>query len=153
MLLGRQCNGVYDNRVRVIVVALLLVAPLAGCGMRKHSFPPLGPVTTANLWISASDGSKYGWKISDPNDLSPIVAFVNLHRSNWGTPWFGVPVPIVEVQLFDGEQARGNFGVGKDFIETQRDGGFFSQSALPSEIRGFFDAVRLDDATVKKYTK
>jgi hypothetical protein len=144
---------VYDNLVRVVIVALLVVAPLAGCGVRKRDFPPLGPVTTADLWISASDGSKYGWKISDSNDLSPIVAFVNLHRSDWGTPRFGAPIPMVEVQLFDGQQVRGNFGVGKDFLETQRDGGFFSQSASPSEVRGFLDAVKLDDATVKKYTK
>lgn len=147
----RHYSYAYDNRVRVIFIALLIVAPLAGCG-RKRNFPPLGQVSAANLWISAKDGSKYGWKISDPNDLSRIVAFVDSHRSDWSTPWFGVPVPIVEVQLFDGQQAQGSFGVGKDFLETQRDA-FFSQSASPGEIRGFFDAANLDDATVKEYTK
>jgi hypothetical protein len=123
------------------------------CSAGKRDFPPLGPVTTANLWISASDGSKYGWKISDPKDLSRIAAFVDSRRINWGTPWFGVPVPFVEVQLFDGEKGQGSFGVGRDFFETQREDGFFSKSASPSEIRGFFDVLNLDDATLKKFTK
>jgi hypothetical protein len=62
-------------------------------------------------------------------------------------------VPIVEVQLFDGQHARGSFGVGKDFFEAQREGGFFSKNVSPREIRSFFDAVSLDDATLKKYAK
>lgn len=141
------------NRVRGIAVALLMaVSLLAGCAS-KRDFSPLGPVTTANLWISASDGSKYGWKISDPKDLSRIVTFVDSQRANWGTSWFGVPVPTVEVQLFDGQRAKGSFGAGKDFFETQREGGSFSKNVSPREIRSFFDAVSLDDATLKKYTK
>jgi hypothetical protein len=139
--------------VRGVPAALLIAVLLAGCAGNKRELPPLGPVTQADLCISASDGSKYIWKVSDPADLSRIVTFVNSHRNNWGTPWFGVPVPIVEVRLFDGQQARGSLGAGKDFFETQRDGGFFSQTASQSEIRSFFDALNLDDATVKEYSK
>ena len=131
-------------------VVLLTAASLLACGGNKRDFPPLGPVTTANLWVTANDGSKYGWKISDPKDLSRIVIFVDSQRANWGTPWFGIPVPFVEVQLFDGQQTKGSFGVGKDFFETQRDGSFFSKSAAASDIRGFFDALNLDDAAVKE---
>lgn len=113
----------------------------------------MGPVTTANLWISASDGSKYGWKISDPKDLSRIVTFVDSQRSNWGTPWYGIPVPTVEIQLFDGQHLKETSGAGKNFFEAQYTGGFFSKNASPREIRGFFDAAGLDDATLKEYTK
>jgi hypothetical protein len=86
-------------------------------------------------------------------DLSQIAAFVDSRRTHWGTTWFGTPVPIVEVQFFDGQKAKGRFGVGRYFFETQRDCGFFSRSASPSEIRDFFDAVDLDDATLKEFTK
>ena len=126
---------------------------MAACSMGKHDFSPLGSVTTAELWISAGDGSKYIWKISDPKDVSRIAAFVDSHRTDWGTPWYGVPVPIVEVRFFDGQQAKGSFGVGRNFFETQRQGGFFSKSASPSEIRGFYEVVNLDDAKLKEYTK
>lgn len=145
--------GLEVSRLRGILVALLVaVSMLSGCGS-KRDFSPLGQVTTANLWISASDGSKYGWKISDPKDLSRIVTFVDSQRANWGTPWFGIPVPKVEVQLFDGQKAKGSFGVGKDFFETQREGGFFSKKASPGEIRCFFDAANVDDAKLREYTK
>ena len=139
--------------MRYILVALLVAVPLVGCSRGKRDFPPLGPLTTANLWISASDGSKYVWKISDPKELSRIAAFVDSRRTNWRSPWFGISVPIVEVQFFDGQQGKGSFGVGKDFFETQREGSFFSKGASPSEVASFFDAVNLDVATLKEYTK
>jgi hypothetical protein len=134
-----------------ILAALLTGASLLSCGGGRRDFPPLGPVTTANLWITANDGSKYGWKISDPKDVSRIVIFVDSQRANWVTPWYGIPVPFVEVQLFDGQKAQGSFGVGQSFFETQREGSFFSKSAATRDIRGFFDALNLDDATVKEF--
>jgi hypothetical protein len=137
------------HRLGAFVVALLMAVSLLACGRNKRDFSPVGPVTTANLWVSASDGSKYGFKISDPKDLSRIVTFVDSQRANWGTPWFGIPVPFVEVQLFDGQQTKGSFGVGKDFFETQREGGFFSKNTSPSEIHNFLDALNLDDATLR----
>jgi|HubBroStandDraft_6_1064221.scaffolds.fasta_scaffold155712_2 hypothetical protein len=126
---------------------------MAACSIGKRDFLPLGPVTTAELWVSASDGSKHIWKISAPEDLSRIAAFVDSHRTGWGTPWYGVPVPIVEIELFDGPRLKGTFGLGRDFFETQRDGAFFSKNASPSEIRGFYDVVNLDDATLKEFAK
>lgn len=142
-----------DGRVRSILAVLLMAMPLlASCGT-KRGFSPLGPVTTANLWISASGGSKYGWKISDPKDLSRIATFVDSQRANWSTPWYGIPVPTVEVQLFDGQHLKETFGAGKNFFEAQRGGGFFSRNVSQREIRCFFDAIGLDDATLQKYTK
>jgi hypothetical protein len=139
------------RRMRILLPGLCLY--MAACGVGKRDFSPLGPVTTAELWVSASDGSKYIWKISDPGDLSRISAFLDFNRTGWGAPWYGVPVPIVEVKFFDGQKLKGTFGVGKDFFETQREGSFLSKSASSSEIRGFYDAVNLDEATLKEYTK
>lgn len=144
---------VTDNPVRGVLAALLMAMPLPASCANKHNFSPLGPVTTANLWISASDGSKYGWKISDPKDLSLIAAFVDSQRANWSTPWYGIPVPNVEVQLFDGQHLKETFGAGENFFEAQYKGGLFSKNVSPREVRGFFDAVSLDDATLKKYSK
>jgi len=128
------------------------VFPL-GCGPRKRDFAPLGSVTTAELWISASDGSKYIWKISNPKDLDSIVSFVDSERAGWGSPWYGVPVPFVAVELFDGQKMKGSFGAGKNFFETQREGGFYSKDATSADIRHFFDVIQLDEGTLKEYTK
>jgi hypothetical protein len=121
--------------------------------MGKRDVLPVEPITSAELWISASDGSKYIWKISDPEELARIAAFVDSRRTGWSTPWYGVPVPVVEVRFFDGQQTRGSFGVGRDFFETQREGAFFSKKATPSEISSFYTAANVDDATLKEYTK
>ena len=139
------------QRIRMLLPAFCLC--MAACSIGKRDFSPLGPVTTAELWVSASHGSKYIWKISDPKDLSQIAAFVDSRRTGWGTPWYGVPVPIVEVKFFDGQHLKVTFGAGRDFFETQREGAFFSKNASLSEIRGFYEVVKLDDATLKEYTK
>ena len=117
---------------------------VAACSIGKRDFSPLGPVTTAELWVSASDGPKRIWKISGPEDLARIAAFVDSHRTDWGTPWYGIPVPSVKVRFFDGRQAKGNFGAGRNFFETQRQGAFFPKNASPSEIRDFYDFVNLE---------
>lgn len=146
-------SGLAVECLRSIKVALLVtVFLLSGCGSNRV-FLPVGRVTTANLWISASDGSEYGWKISDPKDLSRIVTFVDSQRTNWSTPWFETPEPKVEVQLFDGQVAKGSFGVGKDFFETQREGRSFSKKATPGEIHCFLEAANVDDAMLKEYTR
>src|SRR5580704_2097171 len=132
------------RRMRMLLPGFCLC--MAACSIGKRDFSPLGPITAAELRVSASDGSKYIWKISDPGEISRIAAFVDFHRTGWGTPWYGVPVPVVEVEFFDGQKLKGTFGAGKDFFETQRDGSFVSKSASSSEIRGFYDAVNLDEA-------
>ena len=74
--------------MKVNLLALLIAASIvASCGGRREfSFSPLGPVTSITVSISARDGPKHLSKISDPKELSSIVAFVDARRANWGTP-------------------------------------------------------------------
>jgi len=139
---GEGCSQMTRSPcMRVLLLGSCLC--MAACSMGKRDVSPLSAVTTAELWISASDGSKYIWKISDTKDLSRIAAFVDSRRTDWVTPWYGIPVPIVEVRFFDGQQAKGNFGAGRNFFETQRQGVFFPKNSSPNEIRDFYDVVNL----------
>jgi hypothetical protein len=52
-------------------------------------------------------------------------------------------MPAVVVQSFDGQQPMECIGVGKDFLYTQRDGGFFSKNASPREIRIYAPEMKL----------
>lgn len=141
--------------MKVNLLTMLIAASIVvSCGGRREfSFSPLGSVTSITLSISARDGSKYLFKISDPKEISSIIAFVDARRANWGTPWYGIPVPKVEVQFFDGQRLKGSFGVGENFFETQRDGGFFSKTASSNEVRGFLTLLNVDDATLKELAK
>jgi hypothetical protein len=46
-------------------------------------------------------------------------------------------VPGVVIEFYNGTESKGSFGVGENFLETQRDGGFYSQDAAPDEVRSF----------------
>ena len=62
-------------------------------------------------------------------------------------------MPQVEAEFFDGQRFKGSFGVGENFVETQRDGGFFSKPASSNEVREFLALLNVDDATLKEFAK
>jgi hypothetical protein len=117
---------------------LLLVIGLAGCGFSSHrtrNFPAVGQVTA--ITVKGRDASNLPPKITDSARISQIVAFVDSHREGWYVPWYGIPVPSVSVEFYNGTEFKGSFGVGKNFLETQRDGGFYSHDATPGEVGRF----------------
>jgi hypothetical protein len=125
----------------VFVITLLAVAAFV-LGHHKRNlrdFSTLGSVT--GVTVSGPGGSKELVKITDPQAVTQIVAFVDSRRKGWETPWYGIPVPTVTAEFFDGAQFKGSFGSGTNFFETQREGVFCSQSASPSEVRRFLDLL------------
>lgn len=141
--------------MKVILISFLVSVALVSCGPPSvRSFPDIGRVTT--IIVSGTGASNLSKKITDSQRISRIVAFVDAHRSGWGTPWYGVPVPSVVVEFYDGTEFKGHFGVGKNFLETQRDNrGFFSQSVTSDQVTTFLEllAPRPDSraASVEKH--
>ena len=137
--------------MRIRFLALLVVVSMTACGIGKQGppreFPMLGQVTSVN--VSGHDGSKPFIKVTDPLKVSQIVAFVDSHRTGWIKPWYGIPVPAVTAEFFNGTIFKGSFGVGDAFLETQREGGFFSQTTSPREVHAFLDLLGLDDTTFR----
>jgi hypothetical protein len=122
--------------VKIVISFLFVLIGLAGCGGHStHNFSALGSVTSIS--VKGSDPSHPSTKITDGGAITEIVAFVDAHRNGWDVPWSGVPVPIEVAEFYSGTEFKGSFGVGRDFLETQRDGRFFSQSATSSEVSSF----------------
>jgi hypothetical protein len=122
--------------VKTVISFLFVLIGLAGCGGHStHNFAVLGSVTAIS--VKGSDPSHSSTKITDGRAITQIVAFVDAHRNGWVAPWFGVPVPIEVAEFYSGTEFKGSFGVGKDFLETQRDGSFFLQSATSNEVSSF----------------
>ena len=122
--------------MKTVVSFLFILIGVAGCGGHTtHSFSALGSVTTIS--VKGRDPSHPSTKITDGQAITQIVAFVDAHRNGWDVPWFGVPVPMEVAEFYNGTEFKGSFGVGKDFLETQRDGRFFSQSATSGEASSF----------------
>lgn len=137
--------------MKIALSGLIVLMALVGRGNRTRQFPSLGSVTL--ITISVHDRSQLLTKITDERAISQIVFFVDAHRDGWGTPPFGTPVPVVTAEFYDGTGFKGSFGVGQNFIETQRDGGFFSQSVSTSEVRRFLDLVGINPSAVQNLTK
>jgi hypothetical protein len=122
--------------VKTGISFLSVLIGLAGCGGHiTHNFSALGSVTAIS--VRGSEPSRPSIKITDGQAITRIVAFVDEHRDGWSVPWFGVPVPIEATDFYSGTEFEGSFGVGKDFLETQRDGKFYSQNATPAEVSDF----------------
>jgi hypothetical protein len=107
----------------------------------------LGQVTSVN--VVGHDHSKPFTKVTDPQKVSQIVAFVDSHRTGWIKPWYGIPVPVVTAEFFNGTAFKGSFDAGNAFFETQREGGFFSQSTSSREVHSFLGLLGVDDATFR----
>jgi hypothetical protein len=126
--------------VAIKSVLLALIA-LVGCGTRNRSreLPAIGSVTS--ITVSRRSGSPKTTKITGKAAISGIVNFVDEHRSGWSKPWFGIPVPVVTAEFYDGSESKGSFGVGGYLFVTQRDGDFLSRSASPAEVLRFLELV------------
>jgi hypothetical protein len=121
-----------------VLSCLFLSIGLTGCGFGSHrarSFPAMGTVSV--ITVSGSGASTLSPKITEPARISQIISFVDSHRGGWYTPWYGIRVPTVSIEFYNGTEFKGSFGVGKNFLETQRDGGFYSQDATPDELNRF----------------
>jgi hypothetical protein len=130
----------YHELVKAFSFGLLVLVVFAGCGRggRVREFPVLDSVTTVAV---KGRGSPYLFQITDGQAVSRIVAFVDSHRTGWEKPWYGTPVPVATAEFYSGTDFKGSFGVGENFLEAQRDGGFFSQNAAPAEVRRFLDLL------------
>jgi hypothetical protein len=133
--------------MRIGRFTLPLVCMLVSCGpliqgVPPRNFPSLGHVT--RISVVGSDASKPLVMITDPKKISRIVMFVDSHRKGWEAPRYGIPVPAVTAEFFDGTEFKGHFGAGRGFFETQREGVFRSQDASPAEVHRFLALLGVD---------
>lgn len=97
------------------------------------SVPSIGALTEVVVVTRAHSGESRK-EIVDPVAVSKIVRFINEQGSGWKTPWYGIPIPSLELRLYDARQFKGSFGAGKTFFETQRGGAFFVKNVSPKDV-------------------
>ncbi len=133
--------------MKVAFFALLLLMVSAGCGTGSlREFPVLGSVTAVKIRF----GSHPLLQITDARTVFQIVAFVDSHGTGWEKRWYGIQVPVATAEFYSGSDFKGSFGIGENFFESQRNGGFFSKSAAPSEVRRFLDLLEPVGADVER---
>jgi hypothetical protein len=146
--------------MRLEVCSLLFLGSLtvAGCGERKpadevqpepqpQTYSGFGNVTRVEI---KDRRDELIHRIEDKEQIQKIVAFVDEHRSGWGRPWYGIPVPQVMANFYDGQTFKGHFGVGRNFFETQREGEFASKDASAEQCRTFLGLIGVDKIVLEK---
>jgi hypothetical protein len=138
-------------RKRRLVLGLLIASAVTfvgGCTIpATKAYPQLGPVTRVEVNVR-SEAVKV---IDDPAQVTRIVEFVDSHCRGWGgnSDMFGVPIPRVAANFYNGNEFKGRFGVGAGFFETQREGDFASQRAGSQEEREFLELLGVGDYLYK----
>jgi hypothetical protein len=79
--------------------------------------------------------------ITDPKSVRQVVGLANKHLNGWEVPWYGIPVPAWDIQVYSRDTFLGSFGAGNNFFGTHREGGFFSKSATASEVQEFYRLI------------
>lgn len=113
----------------VAVTTLLLVA--AGCARRLPAFPKLARATQ----IQVRDSEGRVTTVTDPQRVADIVRFFDDRTTAWVVPWYGTPVGKVRFAIYDGLQLKGSFGVGRGFLDCQRQGSFGVRWASDREVQ------------------
>jgi hypothetical protein len=129
------------------IVCLSALLPLMGCAQEERAFPQLGQVTRIRVVDNMSRELRP--EITDRQKIDQIADFVDARRSGWTKPWYGIPVPSVCADFYDGSIFKGHFGAGIDFFETNRNS-FWSKGATSSEIHQFLDMVGVPREKIKR---
>jgi hypothetical protein len=131
--------------LRAVCLGVLL--PLMGCAKEQRDFPKLGQVTRIKVVDNMSRELRP--EITDRKKIDQIAEFVDARRSGWTKPWYGIPVPSVCADFYDGSSLKGHFGTGINFFETNRNN-FWSRHAAPSEVQQFLDMVGVPLEKIKR---
>src|SRR5262245_32837775 len=72
--------------------------------------------------------------IRDPAVTRAARAAVARHDLGWKKPWYGTPVPALQVNFFRDVRLLGGHGVGGDFLTTDPGPSFMLRSITPQEV-------------------
>jgi hypothetical protein len=85
-------------------------------------------------------------EIRDPGQVARIVAFANANLSGYREPWFGEPLPAIDVAFYDRRRYVGHFGVGLEFFEIHRGSiTFMSRPASEQQVHEIMQLINVDD--------
>jgi hypothetical protein len=107
---------------------------------QKVSYQLLGDVTK----IVVMDQNQKLKEITDKEHIAQIVKAIDQKRHGWYMPIQGTPIPKIKLLLYNGEEYKGSFGIGEDFFQTNRRGGFEAKPATDEEIQTFLNTIGVD---------
>lgn len=133
-------------------VSRLIAFPLMsifGCSSPPRNFPPWRRVTRVEVLRTDKPDGDLIKEIRDPEQVARIVAFANDNLTGYREPWFGEPLPAIDVAFYDRRRYVGHFGVGPEFFEIHRGSiTFMSRPASEPQVREIMRLINIDDAVL-----
>jgi hypothetical protein len=146
--MNRRARGL---RVCWLATCLLPAVMINACTSPLQDFPPWGKVTRIEILKTTSPHGDVLKEISDPDQVAKIVAFVNANRTGYREPWFGEPIPRIDVAFYDRNLYQGHFGVGPEFFEIHRGSiTFMSRPASEEEVNEIMELINLDSDLLRR---
>jgi hypothetical protein len=65
--------------------------------------------------------------IADHSRIVAIAQFAEAHGNDWRAPVAGTPIGSIALEFYSGDRFLGDLGVGREFLEAQGCGYFFSR--------------------------
>src|SRR4051812_38872992 len=91
----------------------LAASQLARRGTRGR----LPPVETPDLiCVERTHPKQLLAELKEPQQIAPVVAFINARLVGWSVPWYGPPIGQVYLLLYKNGTFIGNFYVGPWFV-------------------------------------
>ena len=111
-------------------VVLLCAVVVFGCFGHAMTFDHLRDVDRVEV---RTNHDKLLKTIQDAAVIAAAQAAVARHDLGWSTPWYGTPVPRLQVNFYKAGQLLGGYGVGIDFLTTDPGPTFMSRAITHSE--------------------
>lgn len=132
------------RRIACSIALATLLSLAAGCTRRLPAFPKL--VTATEIQVRDSEGRVT--TITDAQRVAAIVHFFDDRTNSWVVPGYGTPVGKVRFAVYDGKQLKGSFGVGRGFLDCQRQGVFGVRWASDQEVQEVLELAGLPDSSL-----
>jgi hypothetical protein len=116
----------------VWAIALWATVAQVACGGGRHlTFEHLKDAERVEV---RTNHDRLVRKVEDAVVMADARAFILAHADGWETPWYGTPVPRLQVNFYRGERLIGGFGVGRDFLTTDPGPVFMSRSVQGQDV-------------------
>jgi hypothetical protein len=116
-----------NTRASVLVITAALGASCLG---RQLTFDRLRAADRIDIRTNHQQPLR---TIRDPEVIDAARDAVARHDAGWKTPWYGSPVPRLQVSFFHGTELVGGYGVGKDFLTTESGPALLTRPVPPEE--------------------
>jgi hypothetical protein len=81
--------------------------------------------------------------IDDSQEVAKVVTFVEREAEGWDVPWYGAPVPKINITFYAGHRLVNTVGIGPNFLGTQFKGNFYSKEIDSATRAAVLDLVGL----------